>query len=244
MQAAPGQKRGAARVRPWAWHGGQSPLHSNPGVGVDSPLSIRDSPGRAGCQHLSGACLLGTAASDTGQSCCPPADSVTWFYASFFLLIWIFCNFTCKPLATKWIVIYSELLATPSNQGRHHKKEKKISKICGVSCSICHMTPAGEEVAHSFITLPGCQGWARQLRNSKHCVKQGFIKIKYTKHIALYWFVILTSGCFHKVIADAHSCCLQRKQSKSLSCLTASASKKRLGHFKRISNYLWCWLCI
>lgn len=36
--------------------------------------------------------------------------------------------------------------------------QKEISRICGVSWSICCVTPAGEEVAHSFITLPGCQG--------------------------------------------------------------------------------------
>lgn len=221
MQVALGQKHGAAGVRPWAWHGGLSPLHSNPGVGVDSP----ETPLAGQGANIWLGCLLGTAASDTGRRVTPTCQlRVTPFQTSFFLLIWISCNFTCRLLATKWFVIYSEFLATPSSQGRPHQK-KEISNICGVSCSICHMTPAGEEVTHSFSTLPECQGWTRQLRNSKCCVKQGFIKIKYTTHIALYRFVILTSGCFHKVIADAHSCCLQREQSKSLSCLTASASK-------------------
>lgn len=53
-----------------------------------------------------------------------------YFFFFFFLLIWISCSFTCKPLVTKWIVIYSELLATPSNQGKPHQK-KKLTKFVG-----------------------------------------------------------------------------------------------------------------
>lgn len=88
--------------------------------------------GRAGCQHLAGVCLLGTAASDPGRSVTPTRGRrAGHFYTSFFfLLIWISCSFTCKPLVTKWIVIYSELLATPSNQGKPHQK-KKLTKFVG-----------------------------------------------------------------------------------------------------------------
>lgn len=49
---------------------------------------------------------------------CLLTQSYAFLYFFFFLFTWISRNFTCKPLATKWIVIYSELLATPSNQGK------------------------------------------------------------------------------------------------------------------------------
>lgn len=112
-----------------AW--GAEPPTLKPRGGSWLPTLHLRLPSRAGGQHLSGVCLLGTAASDTGESCHPPADSeLRGFMLLFFLLIWIFCNFTCKPLATKWFVIYSKLLATPSNQGRHHKK-KKSAKFVG-----------------------------------------------------------------------------------------------------------------
>lgn len=55
--------------------------------------------------------------------------SLMHFYTSFFLFIWISCNFTCKHLATKWIVIYSELLAMPSNRGNPPKKKKSAEFV-------------------------------------------------------------------------------------------------------------------
>lgn len=183
-----------------------------------------DPLGRAGCQHLAGmsawhGCLWHR---QEGHAHLPTQSyAVSDFFLSFNLNL---LQFYLQTLGNQ---VICDLQWIPCNtiQSGETPPKKEISNICGVSCSICHTTPAGEEVTHSFSTLPECQGWTRQLRNSKCCVKQGFIKIKYTTHIALYRFVILTSGCFHKVIADAHSCCLQREQSKSLSCLTASASK-------------------
>lgn len=125
------------------------------------------------------------------------------------------CFYT--SLAIKQLVIPVGYMQHHPSRGNTNKYIRKTRGVIGAS--VCLM-PTAEETTCSFALLPPCQG---SNKATKELREMGFNYNQIHQTHDTYWFVTLTRGCFHKVIADACSRCLQVK-SRSVSlnslCIT------------------------